>query len=36
MYPTSQTWSKGDRDIVCIAVPTGDEKLTESVRDSGK
>ena len=36
MYPTSQTWSKGDRDIVCIAVPTGDEKLTESVRGSGK
>ncbi len=36
MSPTKQTWAKGDREIVCIAVPTGDEKLTESVRDSGK
>ena len=36
MSPTKQTWAKGDRDIVCIAVPTGDEKLTESVRNSGK
>ena len=35
MYPTEQTWAKGDREIVCIAVRTDDEQLTASVRDSG-
>ncbi len=35
MSPTKQTWAKGDREIVCIAVRTDDEQLTESVRDSG-
>lgn len=33
--PTKATWDKGDRDIICIAVPTGDDKLTQSVRNSG-
>ena len=35
MSPTKQTWAKGDREIVCIAVRTDDEQLTASVRDSG-
>ena len=35
MSPTKQTWAKGDREIVCIAVRTDDEQLTESVRNSG-
>ena len=34
MSPTKQTWAKGDREIVCIAVRTDDEQLTASVRDS--
>ncbi len=33
--PTKATWAAGDRDIICIAVPTGDDKLTQSVRNSG-
>jgi len=33
--PTKATWATGDRDIICIAVPTGDDKLTQSVRNSG-
>ena len=35
MAPTKQTWAKGGREIVCIAVRTDDEQLTESVRNSG-
>ena len=35
MSPTKQTWAKGDREIVCIAVRTDDEQLTASVRNSG-
>ena len=35
MSPTKQTWAKGDREIVCIAVRTDHEQLTASVRDSG-
>ena len=35
MSPTKQTWAKGDREIVCIAVRTDDEQLPASVRDSG-
>ena len=35
MSPTKQTWAKGDREIVCIAVRTDDEQLTASVRASG-
>jgi len=33
-YPTSQTWSRGDREIVCIATPTDSSKLTQSVKGS--
>ena len=33
--PTKATWAAGDLDIICIAVPTGDDKLTQSVRNSG-
>ena len=33
--PTKATWAAGDRDIICIAVPTGDDKLTQSVHNSG-
>lgn len=34
MSPTADTWAKGDRTIVCIAVPTETDTLSRSVKDS--
>lgn len=34
MYPTEQTWAKGDRDIVCVALPGDSTTLSRSVKDS--
>ena len=36
MYPTEQTWAKGDRDIVCVALPGDSTTLSRSVKDSNK
>lgn len=35
LYPTTVSWAKGDRSIVCLAIPADDGKLTQSVRESG-
>ncbi len=35
MFPTKNSWDKGDRDIVCIVIPAEGKTLTQSVRGSG-
>ena len=35
MFPTKNSWDKGDRDIVCIVIPAEGKTLTQSVKGSG-
>ncbi len=35
LVPTSDTWSNGDREVVCILYHLNDDKLTGSMRGSG-
>lgn len=35
LYPSSQTWTIGDRDIVCLVVPFESPLPLESVKGSG-
>ena len=35
MYPTVQTWTTGDREIVCIATTDDDSTLNQSIKGSG-
>ena len=35
VYPSSFTWERGDREIVCLVIRPDGGDLTESVRDSG-
>ena len=35
MYPTVQTWTTGDREIVCIATTDDDSTLNRSIKGSG-
>lgn len=35
LYPTTQTWATGDREIICIATSMNEDRLMDSVKDSG-
>ena len=35
LYPTSDTWANGDRQIVCLIVDENGEELTGSAKNSG-
>lgn len=35
LYPTSDTWSEGDREIVCLVYHMTGERITGSVRGAG-
>lgn len=34
LVPTEQSWKDGDRHIACVVYAQGDQKLTQSVKDS--
>lgn len=35
LYPTSDTWSEGDREIVCLVYHVSNDKVTGSQRNAG-
>jgi len=35
LYPTSETWRSGDREVVCMVYDLSGSKLTSTVRGSG-